>query len=770
MGIDGRFLLIKRIGQGGFGTVWAATDVDTGEQVAIKFVHPEHRSNTDVMERFEIEAEALGRLEHPGIARALGWRGHKTLAYLAMEYLRGQTLSQVIRTFARDERPISEQTAIQVFRQIAEALDHAHSKQILHRDLKPSNVMVTQRGDALVLKLMDFGLAKILDGTRPPTTVGRTMGTFFYMAPEQVMHEPADPRTDVFALGVTMFELLTFHRAWAVGANGRPSSLLEDALKLEANGPNKLLRRIVTASPPRLRSLRKDVSPWLAGIVEMAMAPSRSDRFPSAAAVLAALDSPTVLSPLIRPAMTSGAIEREAERPRPSQSFEEPVSVLTGGAWPPPAADTIQDTPLEELMANLSDPWVEAPAPAPDKPRLRVSLVRRPGGPIAIAFAVWTPDQSGRPTFEVELERRAAAPLASALDEGRRIQLTGEAPPQAPEGKGPIFTRRPLSSPDDAILVELVSVLGAPTGIELRLDRRGHPRAGMSSPWAGRLAMALRSAEARAAELVSDRSGTTLFREQLAEIELESFEPAAPRAAPALLTSPLPRAAIEALEENARAAEPASGLVLLVSTWKPRTRPGLLFWRRPQAPLVRLSGRWLDRSLDLALALPAVAATARWLAIAVERGLAFEADHPTDDVAAASSTNFDASVHGVSHPSLDAFRRGADPIFVGHFVEKPTAFSSRAAMGPSFNVQLILRGASAQEELCCRARTAEATRLGAGLRSALAALEAHERLVREGAIVMTREVREPAGEFPLEVLVTPAEAALEYLRRYGAPR
>jgi serine/threonine-protein kinase len=337
MAIDGRFLLTKRIGQGGFGTVWAATDVDTGEDVAIKFVHPEHRSNSDVMERFEIEAEALARLDHPGITRALGWRGHKTLAYLAMEYLRGQTLAQVIRTFARDERPISEGTAVQVFRQIASALDHAHGKQILHRDLKPSNVMVTQRGEAMVLKLMDFGLAKILDGTRPPTTVGRTMGTFFYMAPEQVMHEPADPRTDVFALGVTMFELLTFRRAWALDEDGRPSSLLEDALKLEANGPNKLLRRIVTSAPPRPRTLRPDLSPWLAGIVEIAMAPARADRFPSAAAVLAALDSPLVLSPRIRPAMTSGAIAQAAERPLASASLEEPLTVPSAQPLPPPS-------------------------------------------------------------------------------------------------------------------------------------------------------------------------------------------------------------------------------------------------------------------------------------------------------------------------------------------------------------------------------------------------------------------------------------------------
>ena len=213
----GNYRVTQKLGEGGMGAVYLAEHPQIGKRVALKVLHAEYSNNAEVAERFFNEAKAVNNIGHPNIVDIVdygviqsGAIGREQLVYFIMEYLTGNTLSHLIRA----EAPLPPQRALAIGMQVADALSASHKCGIVHRDLKPDNIMLMQRGrDADFVKLLDFGIAKLTssaDGSSR-TRTGIVMGTPAYMSPEQCegKNEKVDARTDVYALGVVLYEMLT---------------------------------------------------------------------------------------------------------------------------------------------------------------------------------------------------------------------------------------------------------------------------------------------------------------------------------------------------------------------------------------------------------------------------------------------------------------------------------------------------------------------------------------------------------------------------------
>ncbi len=205
----GRYQINARIGRGSMGVVYRALDPKINRMVAIKTVSPaglELDAEREYRGRFVVEAQAAGRLSHPGIITVfdVGEDPETRSPYLVMEYVKGKSLSQIL---GAENKPLPLATALQLTQEVAEALDYAHSQGVVHRDIKPANILVTPDGHA---KIADFGIAKF--NQTQLTQHGRVLGSPAYMAPEQLSDEGGDARSDLFSLGVVLYFMLTGQR------------------------------------------------------------------------------------------------------------------------------------------------------------------------------------------------------------------------------------------------------------------------------------------------------------------------------------------------------------------------------------------------------------------------------------------------------------------------------------------------------------------------------------------------------------------------------
>ena len=264
----GPYRILEKIGEGGMGEVYRAHDSRLQRTVAIKVLAP-RQATVERIERFEQEARAASALNHPNILTIHDVGRHGDMAYFAMEWVEGRTLREELRAGA-----IPHRRTIQLAQQIAEGLAAAHAAGIVHRDLKPENVMVRSGGLA---KIVDFGLAKLnmpasaaAAGDADPTVTraamsdpGVVMGTVGYMSPEQASGRPVDYRSDQFALGLLIYELVTGKRPFE-----RPTTAQTLAAAIEAD-------------PPSLESLRPDVPPHLAAVVRRLLAKNPDERYES---------------------------------------------------------------------------------------------------------------------------------------------------------------------------------------------------------------------------------------------------------------------------------------------------------------------------------------------------------------------------------------------------------------------------------------------------------------------------------------------------------
>lgn len=270
--IDERYRVERVLGTGGTGTVYLAEHVRMEKRVALKVLHATHAVISSAMDRFQREAIALARIAHPNVVTATDFGTLKNGAYyLALEYVEGVSLGEIL---AHDGAlPVNRALAIAY--QVASALQAAHSQNIVHRDLKPLNVMLTQVGGVEVVKVLDFGLAKLrskLTQGSISMSAGQLFGTPHYMAPEQITGEGVDERTDLYSLGVLLYEMLS----------GRPP--------FDAKDLHEILALQATAEP---EPLSEAISPALRTLVTRLLAKSQDDRPRSASEVL------TLLEPLM---------------------------------------------------------------------------------------------------------------------------------------------------------------------------------------------------------------------------------------------------------------------------------------------------------------------------------------------------------------------------------------------------------------------------------------------------------------------------------------
>jgi serine/threonine-protein kinase len=275
--LSGRYRLDAQVGHGGMSTVFRAFDTVLERQVAIKLMHREMSSDSDQLERFRREARAVAQLNHPHIVGVIDAGEDDQTPYIVFEYVEGETLKDRIRRLGR--LPIPEAVAYAI--EIARALGAAHERQIVHRDVKPQNVLIDEEGTA---KVTDFGIARTMT-EEGLTADGRVLGTTDYVSPEQALGQEVGPQSDLYSLGIVMFEMLTGD--------------------VPFSGENQVAvaMKHVREELPDVQLRRPEVSSALAAVLDRATAKELEDRYSDDTQLIADLED--VLS--IETARTGGA-------------------------------------------------------------------------------------------------------------------------------------------------------------------------------------------------------------------------------------------------------------------------------------------------------------------------------------------------------------------------------------------------------------------------------------------------------------------------------
>jgi tRNA A-37 threonylcarbamoyl transferase component Bud32 len=257
----GKYRLIEKVGQGGMAQVYKAYQADLDRYVAVKVLHPHLIGDEDFAARFRREARAVAALEHPHIVRVYDFDADAGVAFLVMERLEGRSLKAVLRDLDCQGEKMALGEVSRIVGAIAEALDYAHHQGLVHRDIKPSNVILAGNGRPV---LTDFGIARIVEGSTAITESGGTLGTPAYMSPEQCKGETGDARSDIYALGVLMYQLCT----------GR--------VPFDADTPYAVILKHISSPLPSPRSQRPDLPEAVERVILKAMAKEPGGRYQSA--------------------------------------------------------------------------------------------------------------------------------------------------------------------------------------------------------------------------------------------------------------------------------------------------------------------------------------------------------------------------------------------------------------------------------------------------------------------------------------------------------
>ena len=414
--IDGRYLIADLLGRGGMAEVHRATDVVDGRAYALKVVRG---TEPGLEDRFRREAEALARIDHPGLVRLHRAGTHRGFGYLVLDLAEGPPLSQALA-----DSPAGIDRTVSVGRQVAAALAHVHRSGLVHRDVKPSNILL-HHGRAL---LADFGIAR-MSGAPSLTVTGQVIGSAPYLAPEQVEGRSAGPPADVYALGLVLIECLTGRRCY-------PGTYVESAIARLHRAPEI-----------------PGVPAWLRDVL-VAMTMREPERRPPAGAVAQALarrDSAPVMAATA--ALGPGPGHRTSRRRHPSrrragaQVFAAAAAVLVTLGWTvmggdPPSQSTESGSPPTTAVALVADPapsTVGAAAPAASResaPDRTTTPGSEPTADPEDAPAIETPAPAARPAA-LDTGRPAGAADDPPPAAAPPTTTTTAAPPPPAEGAGP---------------------------------------------------------------------------------------------------------------------------------------------------------------------------------------------------------------------------------------------------------------------------------------------------------------------------------------------
>lgn len=326
--LGGRYEILELLGQGGMSAVYKANDPNLRRVVAVKLIHPHLSSNPEFVRRFEEEAAVVASLRHPNIIQVYDFNHDGDTYYIVFEFIPGESLQAQLKRLNNNNRLMPYSQTVNIAGSVSDALDYAHSRGMIHRDIKPANVMLNVHGQAI---LMDFGVVKIVGGDTH-TATGAVVGTARYMSPEQIRGEKVDTRSDIYSLGVTIFEM--------VGA--RPPFQADSALTV--------MMMHVNDPVPDLRQIRPDVPIGLVTIINKSLAKDRGERYQTAAELAsdlrsATLEPPDEKSTFVVPPATIAASQL-ATKPESPASLNQgvPTPVLPGprlaSAVPPATASS----------------------------------------------------------------------------------------------------------------------------------------------------------------------------------------------------------------------------------------------------------------------------------------------------------------------------------------------------------------------------------------------------------------------------------------------
>ncbi|MFL5396915.1 MAG: serine/threonine-protein kinase [Myxococcales bacterium] len=479
--IGGRYRIVGTVGLGGMGRVYDAVQSPLDRHVAIKVLLGGHAHDAAFRRRFMLEAAVTSKLTHPNTVTLFDYGEHDGIYYIAMELLKGRTLSDVVR----QEGALSQERAIHIAQQVCRSLSEAHSQGVIHRDLKPANVMLlSQRHELDFAKVLDFGLVKFFtDGVDGHTHQGTFVGTPHYVSPEQARDEQPDPRSDVYSLGILIYLMLTGHVPF------HAASAVEVLVKQLNEQP----------VPPRERRPDLNIDPQLEALVLRCLAKQRDERVQSMDELLAALtqvrshivtqarsvargpDPLMGVSPpgLLNPTPPAAGIRARGTplasiSNRIPNSTPRPISNRVPHSIPPTPA-LVQNAPAvatkrgpaialgaavvvavalvgTALFVRSHRAPVAAPAAAPSRPRLTMEIDldgRRPAPPVetppaaaepapAVPVQVAPAENKTAPEPQKEsAKRRPARPVAPAPKEPEKalavVPVLGPPAPPAPE-------------------------------------------------------------------------------------------------------------------------------------------------------------------------------------------------------------------------------------------------------------------------------------------------------------------------------------------------
>ncbi|MCD4684417.1 MAG: serine/threonine protein kinase [Anaerolineae bacterium] len=287
--IIGGYQILEEVGQGGMATVYRAHQLSITRDVAVKVLPRQFLRQANSLERFKQEANIVARLEHRAIVPVYDYGEYDGLPYIVMRYMDGGSAGDLLVT-----GPLTPARALEVLQQIAPGLDYAHQQGVLHRDLKPSNIMLDANGDAYVT---DFGIARLLGDNAPSLTTSGVVGTPSYMSPEQAQGHDLDGRSDVYALGVVLFELLTGKRPF------------------EGETPYSVAVKHVTATPPSACMMNPQLSRAVEQVLFKVLEKHREQRYQTASELAEGLKRavdrrPVASAPPASMSETDPALER----------------------------------------------------------------------------------------------------------------------------------------------------------------------------------------------------------------------------------------------------------------------------------------------------------------------------------------------------------------------------------------------------------------------------------------------------------------------------